>query len=202
MNCADARHGIHLEVGGDLPGSEEQDLACHLERCADCRGYHAGMLKAMAALHVLRDFDPVPPREFVGTGSILASVTARLPPRKGQNRRPAQFNTRVAALCVCSLALAVVTIVQNLPVSGPESTWSPGLPAQLVTDRQLRRQPSLTSGQRSPANSVPGGLPFEPGTRFQVVRPDGTVYGYLEPVPVSPLPFPPQTGDGDPGSSF
>lgn len=202
MNCADARHLIHLEVGGDLQASEEHQLAGHLERCGECRADHASMLKAMAALHALRDFDPAVTRELACPGSVWASVAARLPPGKCRSRRPAPFNTRVAALCVCSLALAVVTIVQHLPVSGPESTWSPALPAQMVTDRMSRRQASPTGGHRVPGNANPGGLPFEPGTRFQVVRPDGTVYGYLEPVPVSDVRLPPPTADQESGSSF
>ncbi len=124
MNCADARHLIHLDAGGDLCASEEHQLAEHLERCSECRGYNASMVKAMQALHVLREFDSVAASTARGGvdsslngNSAWGAISSRLPVRQRRPVSMRQFNTRVAALCACSLVLAMVTIVQNLPSS-------------------------------------------------------------------------------------
>ena len=124
MNCADARHLIHLDAGGELCASEEPELAEHVERCAECRTYNAGMVKAMQALQVLRKFDSVAASaarsradSSLNGSSAWGAIASRLPARPRRRGSMRQFNTRVAALCACSLVLAVVTIVQNLPSS-------------------------------------------------------------------------------------
>ncbi|MCA9064474.1 MAG: zf-HC2 domain-containing protein [Planctomycetaceae bacterium] len=121
MNCSDIRHLIHLDVGNDLNSDQEHSLAEHMERCAECRSYHAGMSQAMGILHLCRD-------DAANDDSVGESVWPRVQSeirqrfvQHGSGQRPVarQFNMRVAALCVCSLALAVVTIVQQLPSSHP-----------------------------------------------------------------------------------
>ena len=39
LNCSDAKHLIHLDVGDDLRSDEEQQLAIHMGQCVDCRSY-------------------------------------------------------------------------------------------------------------------------------------------------------------------
>ncbi|MFN8707324.1 MAG: anti-sigma factor family protein [Planctomyces sp.] len=138
MNCADARHLIHLDAGNDLHSEEEHDLAGHMECCADCRSYHSRMLQAMSALQALRDFDTevsVSGRglsegsrssssvKSSGSGShrvssdSWAALASRLPPRSRTRPVTRRFNMQVAVLSVCSLALAVVTTIQALPTA-------------------------------------------------------------------------------------
>ena len=69
MNCSDARHLIHLDVGHDLRADEEQQVACHMNHCAECRAYHAGMSNAMDALE---EGDIRSPRVDVTMGENLA----------------------------------------------------------------------------------------------------------------------------------
>ncbi len=117
MKCSDARHLIHLSVGDDNLVEEEQSLAEHLHVCSECRSYNAGMVDAMHVLHQFRD-DTVIDEDV----SVWASVERRIQERRGQiqplRQEPQrQFNGGVVALCACSLVLAFVTIVQNLPVN-------------------------------------------------------------------------------------
>ncbi len=117
MKCSDARHLIHLSVGDDNLAEEEQSLSEHLHECAECRSYNAGMVDAMHVLHRFRD-ETVVDQDV----SVWSSVERRIQDRRGQVRplqqQPQrQFNGGVVALCACSLVLAFVTIVQNLPVN-------------------------------------------------------------------------------------
>ncbi|MCA9058293.1 MAG: zf-HC2 domain-containing protein [Planctomycetaceae bacterium] len=134
MICSDARHLIHLDAGNDLNADQEHSLAEHMERCAECRSYHAGMMKAMGVLHLLRDHS--------ADEEVFESVWSRVKPgiqqqaaSRRQRTAPAarHFNTRIAALCVCSLALAVITIVQKLPVS-QEQDRPDSMPAWSVSN--------------------------------------------------------------------
>lgn len=114
FTCADARHLVHLAVGEDALPDEESQLAEHLHACADCRSYHAGMVDAMQVLEGVRDSLPPEPMPR----SLLPAMAGELKVRKAQMLTAPEgrrFNVSVAALCVCSLALALVTAVQNLP---------------------------------------------------------------------------------------
>lgn len=145
MKCSDARHLIHLSVGDDNLPEEEQSLAEHLHTCAECRSYNAGMVDAMQVLHDFRDSSAV-----VSEQSVWASVERRIEDRKSMalsaQRPQRQFHGGIVALCACSLVLAFVTIVQNLPVNDAmvdnthnvpghfinASTQSPGQPGHTV----------------------------------------------------------------------
>ena len=114
LTCDDARHLIHLAVGEDALPEEETRLAEHLHACSDCRSYHAGMMSAMHVLEQTRESlppEPMPP-------SLWPAMADQLKVRQAQLRSTPpgrRFNVSVAALCVCSLMLALVTAVQNLP---------------------------------------------------------------------------------------
>lgn len=113
MNCSEAKHLIHLDVGDDLRAEEEQLLATHMEQCGDCRSYHAGMLHAMSTLLTLRD-DPAIAFDSLKSGSVWPSLSREIARRNTSPRVVRKFNMQVVALSVCSLLLAVVTMVQSL----------------------------------------------------------------------------------------
>lgn len=109
MNCSDAKHLIHLDVGNDLRTDEEQQLAEHMTGCSDCRAYHVEMSSAMGALLTLRDTAADDHQK-----SVWSSVSREIQKRRTTPVQSRRFNLQVAALSVCSLGLAVVTIVQSL----------------------------------------------------------------------------------------
>lgn len=114
LSCADARHLAHLAVGDDALPEEESRLSEHLHACSDCRTYHAGMMDAMSVLEETRESMPPEPMPR----SLWPAMADQLKVRQAQLRTAPEgrrFNVAVAALCVCSLMLALVTAVQNLP---------------------------------------------------------------------------------------
>ena len=116
VKCSDARHLIRLSVGDDNLPDEEQALGEHLHRCSDCRSYNAGMVDAMQVLHDFRD------NTAVATDlSVWPSVERRIENRRilarASQQPQRQFHGGIVALCACSLVLAFVTIVQNLPAN-------------------------------------------------------------------------------------
>ncbi len=113
MNCSDAKHLIHLDVGDDLRSEEEQQLAVHMSQCGDCRSYHGSMSSAMSALLALRD-NPLAEVPSVNTKSVWPALSREINRRKTSPRVARKFNLQVVALSVCSLSLAVVTMVQSL----------------------------------------------------------------------------------------
>ena len=132
LKCADARHLIHLAVGDDAQPEEERQLTEHLHSCSDCRSYHADMVGAMHAIERVRDEDDVE----VPTGIVWPAIASQLKSRRRVVSAPERrrFNGAVAALCVCSLTLAMVTAVQNLPTNDvvPYSDYS-SIPAMNVS---------------------------------------------------------------------
>jgi len=113
MKCSEAQYLIHLDVGDDLRADEVQQLATHMERCGDCRSYHAGMLQAMRKLLTLR-VDPAMAFDSLKSRSVWPSLSREIARRNISPRVVRKFNMQVVALSVCSLLLAVVTIVQSL----------------------------------------------------------------------------------------
>ena len=113
MNCSEAKQLIHLDVGDDLRAEEERQLATHLEVCSDCRSYHAGMAQAMSALLTLRD-DPAVGIDSAKSTSVWPALSLEIKRRGASRRVVRKFNLQVVALSVCSLSLAVVTMVQSL----------------------------------------------------------------------------------------
>lgn len=113
LKCVDAKHLVHLAVGDDTLPDEELQLAEHLHSCSDCRAYHAGMMDAMHALERVRDEDCTD----LPTKSIWPGLATKLKSRQAAmvGPEPRRFNVAVATLCACSLALALVTAVNNLP---------------------------------------------------------------------------------------
>ena len=113
LNCSDAKHLIHLHVGDDLRSEEEQQLAVHMGQCGDCRSYHASMSSAMSALLTLRD-SPLAEVPRVNSKSVWPGLSREINRRNTSPRVARKFNLQVVALSVCSLSLAVVTMVQSL----------------------------------------------------------------------------------------
>jgi predicted anti-sigma-YlaC factor YlaD len=152
MNCSELKHLIHLDVGDDLRAEEEQQLATHMEVCSNCRSYHAGMSRAMSALLMLRD-DPTMLVDSTSTRSVWPSLSREIRRRSAVPRVVRKFNLQVVALSVCSLSLAVVTMVQSLsamrdyrdPVGFVRgqgvSTQSQPLPFQSMQSRHLDDSP-------------------------------------------------------------
>lgn len=160
LNCADARHFIHLSVGDDNLPEEETQLAKHLHACSECRSYHAGMVDTMKVVERVRDEATTE----LPTKSLWPAMAAQLKARQAsiitepEGRR---FNVAVAALCVCSLMLAIVTAVQNLPSN-----------TQQISN-VYSTMPAMNVGFGSQAN-VQTGAPAQGPRVIQVSRPDGT----------------------------
>ncbi|MDG1896328.1 MAG: hypothetical protein P8J37_15605 [Fuerstiella sp.] len=168
MKCADARHLTHLAVGDDIQSEEERQLTEHLHSCSDCRSYHAGMVDAMHAIERVRDEDI----NDIPGGTVWPAIADRLKSRRRVNSAPERrrFNGAVAALCVCSLTLAMVTAIQNLPTNDVESlgSYSP-IPAMNISYQPGADFQNRIVQQRDGAQ--PGGLvqmSDRNGTRFWV----------------------------------
>ena len=113
LKCADARHLIHLAVGDDLLEAEDQQLAEHLLKCSACRTYHSEMDAASHVLQQVRDDVPDTVQQSVWpelSRQLKKQVAPRVQVSEGR-----RFNVAVATLCACSIILAFVTAVQNLP---------------------------------------------------------------------------------------
>ena len=133
LNCSDAKHLIHLDVGDDLRSDEEQQLAVHMGQCGDCRSYHASMSSAMNALLTLRD-NPVTEVSGVNSKSVWPALSREINRRTTSPRVARKFNLQVVALSVCSLSLAVVTMVQSLSSMRDYSDPVGFMPAQSVSN--------------------------------------------------------------------
>lgn len=114
MICSEAQHLIHLDAGGDLRTDERQRLASHLETCTGCGSYHDRMTSAMVALTSLRDAVEQPAATGTVRSSVWPAVRFELGRRRLQPASARRFNLSVAALSVCSLSLAVISIVQTM----------------------------------------------------------------------------------------
>jgi len=108
MNCTQAKRLIQLHVGDDLNFAETQLLNSHLIQCSSCQQQHSSMRRSMTALYSLRDAAPEP------APSVWPSISSTILGQATRDRSFRRFNVQVAAVSVCSLLLAVVTIVQTL----------------------------------------------------------------------------------------
>ena len=133
MNCSDVRHLIHLDVGDDLRAEEEQQLAAHMEGCSDCRVYHSGMSCAMSALMVLRNAPSADAEQVASKQSAWPAISREIRKRQSSPIKTRTFNLQVAALSVCSLSLAVVTMVQSLSSMRGSMDAADYVPAQSVS---------------------------------------------------------------------
>ena len=155
LSCADARHLIHLAVGDDTLPEEEELLAGHLHSCAECRAYHAGTVDVMHVLEQVRDEDSVDIPAGAVWSAISDSVKSRRRPSIVPERRT--FNGAVAALCACSLMLALVTIVQSLP--GASQNPAPAfVPATSVSLNQYSDQPQPKQVELVPVKREDGSV--------------------------------------------
>lgn len=131
MDCAEAKHLIHLDVGDDLRIEEEQQLAGHMGQCGECRSYHSAMSQALNVLTSLRHV----PSEHAGTSSsrsVWPAISREIQRRQTTPARVSKFNLQIVALSVCSLSLAVVTIVQSLSSMRDSVESGSFMPAQQV----------------------------------------------------------------------
>lgn len=133
MDCSDARHLIHLDVGDDLRADEELQLAEHMGQCGECRAYHAGMSCAMNALVVVRDASSADAERPADFRSVWPNVSREIQRRRPVPAQVSRFNLQIAALSVCSLSLAVVTIVQSLSAMRSSVDQGEFMPAQSVS---------------------------------------------------------------------
>jgi hypothetical protein len=154
MNCDDARHLIHLDAGDDLRTEEQTQLAAHLKLCSDCQAYRSGMTGAMSALMVLRDLpDAILDSRLPSVWPAVARDIRRL---KIGTEKVRRFNLQVVALSVCSLALAVVTMVQSLSSLRGSLNQSDGfVPAQAVSNSAVPTYPQDFSAQQKTTFSAP-----------------------------------------------
>ncbi|MFM7055807.1 MAG: anti-sigma factor family protein [Planctomycetota bacterium] len=167
MNCTHAKRLIHLHVGDDLTHAESQLLDTHLLQCPDCRSHHSALLRPMAALHALRDAAPAP------LPSIWPSVSISIRQQLSRHSNTRRFNLQIAAVSVCSLLLAVATIVQTLQSLRPttsdlSATWTSAPVSHVPASLQPRFHgvasltPPIPDSRRStpPANWPHGAQDF------------------------------------------
>lgn len=140
MICADARTLIHLDAGGDLRAEELVQLSQHVGGCEVCREYQSGMSQSLNVLRTLRSSELSVDQSGSETQSVWPSVLQAISRRNILRTTTRRFNLQVAALSVCSLSLAVVTIVQSLS-SFREATLLP---------RQYQSQPVANPRQWNP----------------------------------------------------
>lgn len=148
MTCSEVKHLIHLDVGDDLRAEEELQLAGHMEHCSDCRSYHAGMSQAMSALWTLRD-DPSMVPDSAGAKSVWPLLSQQIQRRSMSPRVASKFNLQVVALSVCSLSLAVVTMVQSLSAMREYRSPSGFMPAQSVSTQPLHHLSMNAGSERT-----------------------------------------------------
>jgi hypothetical protein len=154
MNCDDAKHLIHLDAGDDLRTEEKTQLASHLELCHDCQSYRSGMTAAMSALMVLRDHPEA--ASELRLPSVWPAVARDIRRLKIGSEKVRRFNLQVVALSVCSLALAVVTMVQSLSsLRGSLNHSGEFMPAQAVSNSAVPAYPQDFSTQQKSTISAP-----------------------------------------------
>lgn len=124
MKCSEARHLVHLDAGNDLQPEEQLTLSTHLAECPKCRNYRSGMSRSTQALLSLRCTDTA----VNANPSAWPAISRAIQQRASTTSIVRKFNLQVAALSVCSLSLAAVTIVQTLSAmrSGDDADY--GLP--------------------------------------------------------------------------
>jgi hypothetical protein len=86
-----------------------------------------------------------------------------------------RFNGAVAALCACSLTLALVSVVQNLPMNSPDTAATDGWAPMSAVNVGLQNGP--TQGPAEHFRTVPvrqpdGTLIYVNPANGQVVAPD------------------------------
>ncbi len=158
MKCTDAKHLIHLDVGNDLRAEEESQLASHMELCGDCRSYHGGMSSAMSALLMLRNEPSMIGGNPAGT-SVWPALSREIKRRKLSPRIVRKFNLQVVALSVCSLSLAVVTMVQSLSSMRDDYSSTGFMPAQSISNSHWTQQPQYPGPQFQSGFVGPNGDP-------------------------------------------
>lgn len=155
MSCADTKTLIHLDAGGDLRPDEQQQVLLHVTGCTECRTYQSGMSRAMTALLSARLSDVAESRDAVSQ-SIWPRVAQAISRRHTSPVSTRRFNLQVAALSVCSLSLALVTIVQSLSSmreSSMSSGFVPSQPVSGVPQMNIGRQPGspgTRTGEQTP----------------------------------------------------
>ena len=115
MNCDESRQLARLDAGQDLRPEEKQQLASHLAQCPSCADYLRDMERMMSVLAAARSSEHGATDQRESCWNRLSVV---IRDRRLSQRAARQFNGSVIALCVCSLLLALGTIVQHLPTAG------------------------------------------------------------------------------------
>lgn len=146
MKCSDARHLVHLEAGHDLFAEEQTALTAHLAECSPCSTYRDAMAPSTQALLALRHSMPASPV----SPSVWPAISKAIQQRTAVSSMARKFNLQVAALSVCSLALAAVTIVQTLSAMRAASYSADNLPA-LAQPVRFAPQPVSPGREKSPA---------------------------------------------------
>jgi predicted anti-sigma-YlaC factor YlaD len=182
MNCEESRQLLRLDVGHDLRPQEQPALQKHVQRCAACLSYRKEMESVMAILSTARDSDPIVAADQGSGVSCWTRLNAAITERKRSRKSAQTFNGRVIALCVCSLLLAVGTVVQQLPSARIPASNSL-MPGQHMTG--MRTRLGSTHG-----GSARGALRLRNG--------DGAETFIYQPTPgAMPPVFLPADGNGD-----
>jgi predicted anti-sigma-YlaC factor YlaD len=159
MDCAEAKHLIHLDVGDDLRVDEEQQLAGHMGQCGECRSYHSAMSRALNVLTALRHVPSENVHGSSGSRSVWPAISREIQRRQTAPARVSKFNLQIVALSVCSLSLAVVTIVQSLSSMRSSTDSGSFVPAQHVRNSvsaSSRNAYSAPQREAVPQYLIPG----------------------------------------------
>ena len=118
MNCRESRFQLALFVGGDLDESSGVGLQRHLATCPECRDHHERLDSVMQQVERSESEAPA----LVHRKSVWPQLAAVIKVREQDRTR--RFNGWVAGFAVAAMALAAVTISQNLPSSQPDLQFS------------------------------------------------------------------------------
>ncbi len=157
MKCSEARHLVHLEAGNDLHPEEQLTLSTHLTECPKCRNYRSGMSRSTEALLSLR----CPDTALKITPSAWPAISRAMQQRASTTFIVRKFNLQVAALSVCSLCLAAVTIVQTLSAMRSGDNFDYGLPALAQPAGFSTGTPDFKGLARPAAKHAPNGIDLQ-----------------------------------------
>ena len=162
MSCDTWESMIALEVGGDLPTADAEQLAEHLGTCAHCRRFAEGMRQSQQAVALLAD---APVDE-----EILTTVRARVLHEIGSRSAVLPFRLRPRMLALAAALAVALGALLLLRSSGPaqpiEEVEAPS-PRPRVAETPATppaATPRPISGPRPIAAEPPSAAPPSGGT--------------------------------------
>ena len=138
MNCAEFEERIALFVENDLSDAEVTAVDRHLESCAQCREFAAGLRESQSMLKALRR-EPIDDAVF---GDVRGKVIRRV-----SNARPAMTWPKYAIAAMLLVMLAAAALWRTRPAA---TVGVPAVTAHIGPGTALSRPTATTSVQDAP----------------------------------------------------